>query len=58
MELIILYIFFTGLIYVSYIWDSKDSTLDYVLNTIVGFIVGWFIIPILIGRVIKKIYKN
>ena len=58
MELIVLYIFFTGLIYVSWRLNSEDPIWRTVLYTFFGFILGWIVTPILIGRAIRKIYKD
>ena len=56
-NIVFLYVFFTGCIYTSFMWDSKEGILLKVLTTILGFSLGWFATPILIGRAINKIYK-
>ena len=58
MEVFILYFFISGLIYASWLWDSKDPFWLKFLNFLFGFINGWYITPILIGRAIKQIYKG
>ena len=58
MEIVLLYVFFSGLIYISWMYDSKDSIAIYIINVIFGFTCGWFITPILIGRAIAQIYKE
>ena len=58
MEIVLLYIFFSGLVYISWMYDSKDSIAIYIINVAFGFICGWFITPILIGRAIAQIYKE
>ena len=56
-ELIILYCFVSGLIYASWLYDSKEDMLSILLCTIFAMFSGWFVTPILIGRALKKIYK-
>ena len=56
--IIFLYVFFTGCVYTSWLWDLKDSFWLKLLNILFGFINGWYITPILIGRAIKQIYKD
>jgi hypothetical protein len=56
--IIFLYIFFTGCIYTSWLWDLKEPFWFNFLNIFIGFVNGWYITPILIGRVIKQIYKD
>ena len=58
MEIILLYVFFSGLIFISWMYDSKDSIAIIVINVFFGFICGWFIAPIIIGRAIAQIYKE
>ena len=59
MEYIIyLYIFFTGLVYASWMWETKDHFFLKFLGICIGFIYGWFATPLLIGRAIKQIYKD
>ena len=57
-HVIFLYVFFTGCVYTSWLWDLKDCIWLKVLNIIFGFTLGWFVTPILIGRAIKQIYKD
>ena len=57
-HIIFLYVFFTGCVYTSWMWDLKDDVWLKVLTIIFGFFLGWFATPILIGRAIKQIYKN
>jgi hypothetical protein len=56
--IIFLYVFFTGCVYTSWLWDLKDPFLIKLFNILLGFINGWYIAPILIGRAIKQIYKD
>ena len=56
MEIIFLYLFFTGCVYTAFLWETTDTFFDKVLNILFGFINGWFVTPMLIGRTIKKIY--
>lgn len=58
MEIILLYVFFSGLIYISWMYDSKDSIAIIFFNVIFGFICGWFVTPIIIGRAFAQIYKE
>ena len=58
MEVFILYFFISGLIYASYLLDLKDPLWVEVLTILFGFIEGWLITPILIGRMIAQIYKD
>lgn len=58
MENICLYIFVTGLIYASWLYDSKDHFWIKFLNAIFGFVNGWYVTPIIIGRMIAQIYKD
>jgi hypothetical protein len=57
-HIIFLYFFFTGCVYASWLWDTEDPFVVRLIKFVFGFIAGWFIIPILIGRVIKQIYKD
>ena len=54
-HIIFLYIFFNGCVYTSWLWDTEDHFVAKFITTIFGFVMGWFITPILIGRVIKRI---
>lgn len=54
-NIVFLYVFFTGCIFTSWLSDKTDTFFDRVFNILGGFIVGWLITPILIGRAIKKI---
>ena len=56
--IILLYIFFTECVYTSWLWDLKDPFWIKFLNILFGFINGWYLAPILIGRAIKQIYKD
>jgi hypothetical protein len=59
MELIILlYMFFTGCIYASWLWDAEYPIGDKLLSILFGLIHGWIVTPILIGRVLRKFYKD
>ena len=58
MEIIILYILFTGAIYASWLFDKRDRWWINMMNILFGFANGWYITPILIGRTIKQIYKD
>lgn len=58
MEIVLLYIFFSGLVYISWMYDPKDSWAIIVLNVFFGFTCGWFVTPILIGRAIAQVYKE
>ena len=57
-ELLILYVFFTGCVYTSWIWELKDNIWLKVLTISFGFTLGWLMTPVLIGGAIKKIYKS
>ena len=57
-HIIFLYVFFTGCVYTSWLWDTTDKFFDGILNILFGFINGWYVTPILIGRAIKQIYKD
>lgn len=56
--IIFLYIFFTGCVHTSCMWDTTDPFGVKFMNICFGFVTGWFITPILIGRVIRQIYKD
>ena len=57
-HIIFLYVFFTGCVYTSWLWDAKDHFWFKFMNICFGFIYGWIITPILIGRTIKQVYKD
>lgn len=57
-HIIFLYVFFTGCVYISWMWDTKDTFWLKFMNICFGFISGWYVTPILIGRAIGQIYKN
>lgn len=57
-NIVFLYVFFTGCILTSWLRETTDTFFDTVFNILCGFITGWLITPILIGRAIKKIYKG
>ena len=57
-HIIFLYVFFTGCVYTSWMWDTKDAFWLKFMNIFFCFIYGWFVTPILIGRTIKQIYKD
>ena len=54
-QIVFLYIFFNGCVCTSWLWDTKDHFVEKFITIIYGFVIGWFITPILIGRVIKRI---
>jgi hypothetical protein len=54
-NIIFLYVFFTGCVFTSWMWDSIDNIWFKVLNIVFGFLCGWLATPILIGRAIKQI---
>lgn len=58
MEIIVLYIFFTGCVYAPFLWDEKAPLGFNVTRIIFGFLYGWLVTPILIGMVIKQVYKD
>ena len=58
MEIIIIYVFFTWLVYLSWLWDFNDSLGIKIMNILLAFICGWFITPLLIGTAIAQIYKE
>ena len=59
MELIIfLYVFFTGCIYASWLWDAENSFGIRLMSVLFGLIVGWWATPILIGRAIREFYNE
>lgn len=58
MEIVLLYVFFSGLVYISWMYDSKDSLAIKIINVFFGFTCGWFVTPILIGRTIAQICKE
>ena len=51
-HIIFLYVFFTGCVYTSWTWDTKDTFGIKIFIIIFGFISGWYATPILIGRAI------
>ena len=53
--IIFLYIFFTGCVSTAYVWETTDIFCFKLMNILFGFITGWFVAPILIGRAIKQI---
>ena len=57
-HIIFLYAFFTGCVYTSWMWDTKDQFWMKFMNICFGFINGWYVTPILIGRAIRQIYKD
>ena len=57
-HIIFLYVFFTGCFYTSWLWDTTDSFWLKLVKIYSGFVTGWFLAPILIGRVIKQVYKD
>ena len=57
MEIFILYFIVAGVIYASWLWDEEEYRFNWI-NVPFGLIYGWIIVPILIGRVIKQIYKD
>ena len=56
--IIFLYVFFTGCVYTSWMWDKTNHYVWKFMNIWIGFTTGWFVTPILIGRAIKQIYKG
>lgn len=54
-HIIFLYVFFTGCVYTSWLWNATDCSVDKFITIIIRFILGWFVTLILIGRVIKRI---
>lgn len=56
--IIVLYVFFTGCVFASWMWDAKDHFWINFLNILFGLVTGWYATPILIGRAIKQIYKD
>lgn len=57
-NIVFLYVFFTGCIFTSWLCETTDTFFDKVFNILCGFITGWLITPILVGRAIKQIYKG
>ena len=57
-HVLFLYVFFTGCVYTSYLWDTTDTFWLKFMSICVGFINGWYMTPILIGRMIAQIYKG
>ena len=57
-HIIFLYVFFTGCVYTSWMWDTKEPFWVNCIEICVGFATGWFMTPILIGRAIKQFYKD
>lgn len=57
-HIILLYFFFTGCVYTSYMWDLKENIWLKAITIILGFFFGWFATPLLIGRAIKRIRKD
>lgn len=57
-NIVFLYVFFTGCILTSWLCETTDTFFDRVFNILGGFIAGWLITPILVGRAIKQIYKG
>lgn len=60
MELIIilLYMFVSGIIYISWLWNTEYSLMDKLMTIMFGFMGGWLITPILIGQALAKIYDG
>ena len=59
MEIIIIYVFFTWLVYLSWLWDFfKESLGIKIMNILFALTCGWFVTPLLIGRAIAQIYKD
>lgn len=56
-NIVFLYVFFTGCICTSWLYEKTNTFFDTVLNILCGFMAGWLATPILIGRAINKIYK-
>ena len=55
MEVFVLWFFISGLIHTSFVWDSTNHNwLDKIFNVIFGFLFGWFIAPILLGKLIRE----
>lgn len=54
-HIVFLYIFFNGCVFTSWLWDTKVHFVEKFITAIFGFVMGWFITPILIGRVLKRI---
>ena len=54
-NIVFLYVFFTGCICTSWLCETTDTFFDTVFKILCGFLAGWLITPILIGRAIKKI---
>lgn len=57
-HIIFLYVFFTGCVYTSWMWDTTDHFWMKFMSICFGFITGWCVTPILIGRAIRQIYKD
>lgn len=57
-HIIFLYIFFTGCISASWLYDAKDPFVVKFSCILCGLINGWLMTPVIIGRVIKQIYKG
>jgi len=55
--IIFLYVFFTGCVHTSWLWDTTNTFWVKFMDILFGFVVGWFMTPILIGRAIKQFYK-
>ena len=53
----IFYAIFSGIVYASFMYDSKSSPTktDNILNCIFGILNGFYFFPILIGRALRKI---
>ena len=54
-NIVFLYVFFTGCVYTSWLWETTNNFFDKILNILFGFINGWYITPILIGKVMAHL---
>ena len=57
-HIIFLYVFFTGCVFTSLLWDTTEHFVFKLAKICLGFLTGWYMTPILIGRAIKQVYKD
>lgn len=52
------YFVLSGAIFASFNYDKGNTKMDNIAVCLMCFLNGWFVLPILIGRVIRKIYED
>ena len=59
MEYIFIYVFFTSVVYATYLYDKEHNKWEDILfNIIFAVLYGWFATPILIGGLISNAEKS